>query len=169
MHFSGNEKTQKFRKFQCFYINVLYIANLDFLSLNGVLLLVLVVFLGVRGDPSFETWNFLSNSELILGIFASSFNLTRQVCLFEVTWHIINISMPSKATRIYKHANKITRDESGVPTYDPNGENIKCMGLHKTMKSKFYPWREWKLVSKRTGSSKKKGIMIHNQLRHYYS
>lgn len=69
---------------------------------------------------------------------------------------------------LYARASNISRNSNGKPVYDSNGTKIQCDGIHTALKTTFYPWRDWKTISK-TGSNKRKGKMIHRQLQHYYS
>lgn len=68
---------------------------------------------------------------------------------------------------VYKDSEFISRDKNtNIPLYN---DEIVCDGLHVAMKDTFFPWRTWQTVSKKSGSSKDIGIMVHRQLRHYYT
>lgn len=62
----------------------------------------------------------------------------------------------------------ISRDEREIPYFTGGKYKIRCKGIHKSLKQIFYPWRDWSVVAKRSGSSRTNGIRIHRQLRHYY-
>lgn len=77
--------------------------------------------------------------------------------------------MPSKIEKIYNESYKISRDPNRqIPLIKQDGGTIECRGLHRAMKKSFFPWKDWKTVPKKCGSSKKSGIMIHRQLQHYF-
>lgn len=78
-----------------------------------------------------------------------------------------NSEYTERMQSVYKDTEFISRDkDTNIPLY--NGENV-CDGLHVAMKDTFFPWRTWQTVSKKSGSSKDTGIMVHRQLRHYYT
>lgn len=76
--------------------------------------------------------------------------------------------MPSKIDSIFNESDKIHRDRNNVPILNTGYKTIRCRGLHRALKSSFFPWRDWKPSSRGYGSSREKGKMIHRQLQHFY-
>jgi hypothetical protein len=83
-------------------------------------------------------------------------------------------SSMSQRLRSHKHTSRIEISPNGSPLYviPPSKKTarkerrIRCVGLHRTMKEIFFPHKERRTVSKKSGSSKAIGIMVHRQMRH---
>lgn len=76
-----------------------------------------------------------------------------------------------RMSSVHEDTNFISRNKTtNIPLYHAgSAEEVVCDGLHIAMKDTFFPWRTWQTVSKKYGSSKDTGIMVHRQLRHYYT